>query len=152
MGFPGRVRTQERRNVSFFIYYRRLNVVKVRDAFPISHMDDCINSLGDSNKFTTLDYNGGYWQIPVTQEDRETTFISDEGLYRFTCLPFGLKNTPGTFQREADSTCAQVKWEFVVVYLYDIIVYTDTASENFTHLREVMSLSMHAYLTINLKI
>jgi len=28
-------------------------------------MDDCLDSLGDAQFFSTLDCNAGYWQIPL---------------------------------------------------------------------------------------
>ena len=77
----------------FCVDYRRLNAITVRDSYPLPRIDECIDSLGDANIFTTLDCNSGYWQIPVRPEDREkTTFTSHEGLYRFLRMPFGLRN------------------------------------------------------------
>jgi hypothetical protein len=63
----------------FCVDYRRLNAITLRDSYPLLRMDDCIDSPGDANIFTTLDCNSGYWQIPVRPEDRDkTTFTSDE--------------------------------------------------------------------------
>jgi Reverse transcriptase (RNA-dependent DNA polymerase) len=87
----------------FCVDYRKLNSITVRDSYPLPCMDECIDSLGDSETFTTLDYNSGYWQIPVRPEYREkTTFTSHEGLYWFLRMPFGLCNAPATFQRFVD--------------------------------------------------
>jgi hypothetical protein len=66
-------------------------------------MDQCIDSLGDAQIFTTLDCNSGYWQILVASEDVEkTTFTSHEVTFQFTRMPFGLRNAPATFQRTVD--------------------------------------------------
>jgi hypothetical protein len=91
----------------FCVDYRRLNAVTVRDSYPLPHMDECIDSLGDAKIFTTLDCNSGYWQIPVRPEDREKTtftFTSHEGRYWFLRMPFGLRNAPATLQRFVDIT------------------------------------------------
>lgn len=41
----------------FFIDFRKMNAVIVKDVYPIPRMDECIASLGSANVFTTLDAN-----------------------------------------------------------------------------------------------
>jgi len=53
--------------------YRKLNLMKVKDAYPIPRMDECIDSLGDARVFCTLDCNAGYWKIPVAEENKHLT-------------------------------------------------------------------------------
>jgi hypothetical protein len=98
----------------------------VRDSYPLPRMNECIDSLGDAPVFSTLDCNSGYWQIPVDPLDKEkTTFTSHEGLYQFRRMPFGLKNAPATFQRFVDITLTGLAWKVCLVYLDDIIVYSN---------------------------
>eukprot|EP00171_Calliarthron_tuberculosum_P023710 IDg23710t1 len=67
-------------SLRFCIDYRRLNAVTKRDSYPLPRMDDCIDSLGTANIFTTLDANWGYWQLALRKEDQEkTAFCSHEG-------------------------------------------------------------------------
>ena len=47
----------------FCVDYRRLNALTRRDSYPIPRMDECIDSLGDTTIFSTLDCNSGYWQV-----------------------------------------------------------------------------------------
>lgn len=52
---------------------------------------------------STLDLTKGYWQIPMSKEDQEkTTFMTHQGLFEITVMPFGLKNTPSTSQGVVD--------------------------------------------------
>lgn len=139
-------------SLRFCVDYRRLNVMTIRDSYPIPRMDECIDSLGDAVIFTTLDCNSGYWQIPMTEKDKDkTAFISHYGLYRFTRMPFGLKNAPGTFQRAADVILAQVRWQFALVYLDDVIIYSKSIEEHFDHLDIVLKLMHGAGLTLKLR-
>jgi hypothetical protein len=69
-------------SLRFCVNYRQLNAITIPDTFPLPRMDECIDSLGDAALFTTLDFNSGYWQIPVHPRDRDkTTFTSHYGLY-----------------------------------------------------------------------
>jgi hypothetical protein len=60
-------------SLRFCVDYRRLNAINVPDIYPLSWMNECIESLGEAVVFTTLDCNSGYWQIPVDPADREKT-------------------------------------------------------------------------------
>ena len=69
-------------SLRFCIDYRRLNAMTVRDAYPIPRMDEFIDSLGDAVIFSTLEFNSDYWQIPMSDEDRDkTAFVSHWGLF-----------------------------------------------------------------------
>jgi len=115
----------------FCVDYRRLNEGTVRDVYLLPRMDDCINFLGDAKVFSTLDFYSGYWQIPVADEDRDkTTFVCHEGAYRYIRLPFGLSNAPATFQWAIDMILGGLKWKSCLVYLDDIIVFSQSAREH----------------------
>jgi len=87
--------------------------------------------------FSTLDWNPGYWQIPVAAEDRDkTTFTSHTGLFQFFRLPFGLVNTPASFQRALDIILSGLRWRKCLVYLEDALVFSRTVDEHIRHLRE----------------
>ena len=47
-------------SVRFCIYYRKLSLMTVKDAYPTPRTDECIDSLGDARTFSTLDCNAGY--------------------------------------------------------------------------------------------
>lgn len=104
-------------------------------------MDERIDSLGEATVFSTLDANGSYWQIEIEKSDRDkTAFTSPHGLYRFIRMPFGLRNAPGTFQRTMDVILSTVKWQFALVYLDDIVVFSRTPVEHIDHVRHVLTL------------
>jgi len=124
----------------FCVDYRQLDEVTVRDVYPLPRMDDCIDFLGDAKVFSTLDCNSGYWRIPVADEAREkTTFVCHEGAYCYIRLPFGLSNAPATFQRAIDMILGGLKWKSCLVYLDDIIVFSQSAGEHVEHLRKVFA-------------
>ena len=102
-------------------------------------MDECIHSLGEANVFTTLDCNLGYWQIPVAERDQDkTTFTCHEGTYRYKRMPFGLTNAPATFQRTLDIALSAFKWKSCLVYLDDVIVFSQDLKSHFTHVEAIL--------------
>jgi len=86
-------------SVRFCIDYRKLNLMTVKNSYPIPRMDECIDSLGGSRVFPTLDCSAGYWQIPVAEEDKHlTAFTCHSGAWKCVRLPFGLCNAPPPFK------------------------------------------------------
>jgi len=124
----------------FCVDYRQSNEVTVRVVYPLPRMDDCMDFLGDAKVFSMLDCNSGFWQIPVADEDRDkTTFIFHKGAYRYIRSHLGLSNAPATFQRAIDMILGGLKWKSCLVYLEDIIVFSQSAGEHVEHLREVFT-------------
>ncbi|WP_435316579.1 reverse transcriptase family protein, partial [Klebsiella pneumoniae] len=80
--------------------YRKLNQVTRMDAYPLPRIDDLIDAVGQAKFITRMDLLKGYYQIPLSQNAKKlTAFITNDGLYQYTVLPFGLCNAPSTFQR-----------------------------------------------------
>ena len=72
--------------------------------------------------------------MPVAEEDVPKTAVTTLfGLFEFLRMPFGLKNAAQTFQRLMDSICQP--FDFVFVYLDDILVASSTQAEHKNHLQ-----------------
>ena len=138
-------------SLRFCVDYRKLNSITVRDSYPMPRMDECIDSLGSATVFSTLDCNSGYWQLPVAEEDQDkTTFTCHAGTYKFLRLPFGLRNAPATFQRAMDIILSKVRWRYVLVYLDDIIVFSNGIGQHLQHLETVLKMLREAGATLRL--
>jgi len=85
------------------IDYRKLNAVTQDDVYQMPRAEELLERLGQASFITTLDLTKGYYQVPVSPEDRDkTAFTTPYGKYRFKTMPFGLKGAPTTFQRLMD--------------------------------------------------
>jgi len=135
------------------IDYRKLNTVTKVDSYPLSRIDDHLNSLGGATWFTTLDLASGYWQVSMNSADIEkTAFRTYRGLYEFLVMPFELNNAPGTFQRLMNGVLQEYLGIFVAVYLDDVIIYTKGSFEmHIDHLKQVFQMLRKANLKIKLK-
>ena len=79
--------------------YRKLNCVTKPDSFPIPRIDDCIDKVGKSKYVTKFDLLKGFWQVPLTDRAKEVSaFATPIVLYQYNVTPFGMKNSPATFQ------------------------------------------------------
>mgnify|MGYP003411260331 FL=1 len=144
--------TKKDGSVRFCVDYRKLNALTVKDTYPLPRMDECLDSLGDAFLFTTLDCNSRYWQIQVTDEDKDkTAFVTHCGVHRFKRMPFGLCNAPATFQRALDMLLAKVKWNFALVYLDDVIIYSHSLKDHLVHVDYVLSLLRNAGISLKLQ-
>ena len=140
-------------SMRFCVDFRQMNDATIKDAHPLPRIDDTLESLYGAQYFTTLDLKSGYWQVPITEEDKEkTAFRTSSGqLYEFNQLPFGLCNAPATFSRLMDRTLAGLAWNICLYYLDDIIVFSATWAEHLQRLKAVFERVRRANLKLGAK-
>ena len=96
--FPIVVVDKKDRTKRFCVDFRQLNKVTKSNSWPLPLIDDLLDQLGDASYFTSLDLKSGYWQVLMSEEDREkTAFVCHRGLFEFNVMPFGLCNAPQIF-------------------------------------------------------
>ena len=90
--------------------------------------------------------------VEIDPRDRDkTTFTSHFGTYRFVRMPFGLRNAPATFQRAVDVILAGIKWQHCLVYLDDVIVFSNSVERHMVHVDHVLTLLRSAGVSLKLK-
>jgi len=115
-------------------------------------MEDCLDSLGDAQFFSTLDCNTGYWKIPIAEEEQpKTEFTCHCGTYQCTRLPVGPCSAPATFQRAIDMVLTEVKWQNVLVYLEDRIIFSADAESHLFNLDTDLTLLVKHGVTLKAK-
>ena len=120
--------------------YRALNKQTVKDRFPLPRIDELLERLGKARVFSALDLASGYHQIGVEPGSIEkTAFRTSRGHYEFIVMPFGLMNAPSVFQRLMNQIFAEELGIFVLVYLDDILIFSETVEQHWQHLRDALA-------------
>ena len=84
-----------------------VNEVTRKDAYPIPRVDDTLDTLVGSVWFSTLDLKSRYWQVKVAEG--HCAFYTQEGLFEFNVMLFGLCNAPATFQHLINAVLAELQ-------------------------------------------
>jgi predicted aspartyl protease len=134
----------------FVVDYRHLNSITERDCYPLPRIDDTLNRLNGNNYFTKLDLKTGYHQIRIHPTDKDkTTFVTSHGAFRFHVMPQGLTNSPSNFQRLMYDLLVNNRWEYSLVYLDDVLIFSRTFDEHLSHLEDILSALSSANLQLN---
>lgn len=96
-------------SLRFCVDYRKLNEKTIRDTYPLPHIDELLDSLGDGRVFSTLDAASGFWQTAMDPASiAKTGFVTRYGTYEFKVVPFGLTGGALDFSAYHDEYPARV--------------------------------------------
>ena len=136
----------------FCVDYPRLNDITVRDEYPLPRIDDILDSLHGATVYSSLDLYSAFHQIGISRADAPKTAFSVPGVghYQFKVLPFGLTNSPATFQKVMDTVLSGLQWSSCLVYLDDILVFGSNFDQHQRRLDGVLARLHKAGLKVKL--
>jgi hypothetical protein len=122
------------------IDYRALNEVTIKNKYPMPRIEDLFDQLRGASVFSKIDLRSGYHQLRIRPSDvSKTTFTTKYGLFEFIVMSFGLTNVPTFFMYLMNNVFSMDYLDkFVVVFIDDILIYSQSEEEHADHLRKVL--------------
>ena len=119
--------------------YRGLNKITRKDRYPLPLISDLLDSPRKARIYTKIDLRHAYNLVRIVPRDEwKTAFRTRYGSFEWLVMPFGLSNAPAAFQRFVNKVFADLLNVCVVVYLDDILIYSDNPEDHRKHVHEVL--------------
>jgi len=148
-GYPVMFVPKKNGKLRLVVDFRRLNAITVKDRTPLPLIAEMRDRLHGKNWFTALDLKGAYNLIRMKKgEEWKTAFRTKFGLFEYLVMPFGLTNAPATFQRMINHVLRDYIDKFVVVYLDDILIFSENEAEHEKHVHQVLQALQDAKLLV----
>lgn len=120
-----------------YIDYRKLNKFTIKNKYPLLRIDCLFDQMGAS-WFSKINLRFAYHQMQVREEDvSNTSFCTRYGYYKLVVMPFSMKNAPTTFMNLNNRVYMPMLDKLVILFIDDIMIYSNTCKELEEHLREV---------------
>ena len=121
------------------IDYRGLNKISKKDRYPQPLISNLLDSLSQAKVYTKIDLRHAYHLVCIAKGDEwKTAFRTCYGSYEWQVMPFGLTNALAAFQRFVNLVFTDMLNVCVVVYLDDILIYSDNMEDHVKHVWEVL--------------
>jgi hypothetical protein len=134
-GCPALFVKKKDQSLRLCVDYRPLNAVTIKNKYPLPYIDILFDQLAGAKIFSMVDLCSGYHQIKIRLEDvPKTAFSTRYKLYEYLVMSFGLTNAPTHFMYRMNSVFMPESDKFIVLFIYDILVYSKNEEEHEQHL------------------
>jgi hypothetical protein len=117
---------------------RRVNANTKPMRWPLPKIQELLPHLAGATAFASFDLLRGFWQFPVGKDSTHClAFVTHEGLFEFTRLVMGARNSAGHFQKVMTQVLSDLVLQVILLYIDDILVYARTAAELVAAIRQV---------------
>ncbi|GJR74687.1 reverse transcriptase domain-containing protein [Tanacetum coccineum] len=132
--------------------FKDLNKACPKDGYPLPEIDWKVESLCGLPFTCFLDADKGYHQIQMAKEDKEkTAFITSQGIFCYTKMPFGLRNAGATYQRLVDKAFHKQVGRNLEVYVDDLVIKSHTEEKIARDIEETFKTLREIYMKLNPK-
>jgi hypothetical protein len=120
--------------------YRALNEVTIKNKYPLPRIEDMFDQLRGARVFSKIYLRSGYHQLRIQPSDipKMAFIITKYGLYEYIVMSFRLTNAPAFFMYLMNSVFMDYLDKFVVVFINDILIYSQNEEEHWEHLKMVL--------------
>ena len=123
------------------INFRGLNKISKKDRYPLPFISDLLTTASKACLYTTIDLRNAYYLVRIVEDDEwKTAFHTHYGSFEWLVMPFGLTNAPSAFQRFMNDIFSDLLDVHVIIYLDDILIYSDNPADHKKHVCEGLHL------------
>jgi len=116
-----------------------LNRITKKDQYPLSLISNLLDSPHKARIYTKIDLQHAYHLVHIAKGDKwKTAFRTRYGAFEWSVTPFRLTNAPAAFQHFMNDVFPDLLDVCVVVYLDDILIYSDDIMQHQSHIKEVL--------------
>ncbi|KAG5719025.1 hypothetical protein E4T56_gene20411 [Termitomyces sp. T112] len=133
-GAPVLFAKKKDRSLQLCVDYWELNKVTKKNRYPLPLIGDLVDRLRSAKIYTKINLHSGYNNVRIaTGYKWKTAFCTHYGLFEYLVMPFGMTNSPATFQYFMNDIFHDMNDVFVIVYLDDILIYLNSLAEHSEH-------------------
>ncbi len=130
--------------------YRELNANIVTDKYPLHRIDDILADAGSGKIWSKLDMTDSFFHTKMHPDSIPLTAVSTPfGLYEWTVMPQGMKNSPSVHQRRVNDALRDFIGKICHIYLDDIIIWSQSLKEHQEHVKQIMEALRKEHLYCN---
>jgi hypothetical protein len=119
--------------------YRGLNEGTIKNWYPLPLLHETLLRLQKARFYAKLDIRGAYNLLRIAEgEEWKMVFRTHYGLFELLVIPFGLTNTPTTFQHFINDVLQPYLDVFVTAYQNNILIYSDDLDEYCIYIQKVL--------------
>ena len=117
--------------------FRSLNKITKKNRYPLPLISDLLDSPHKARIYTKIDLQHAYHLVCIAEEDEwKTAFRTHYGAFEWSVMPFRLTNAPAAFQRFMNDVFSDLLDVCIVVYLDDILIYSDDITQHWSTLKK----------------
>lgn len=137
-------------NLRLCVDYRQLNHLTKNDSYALPRVKDLLDCMPGNSFFSHIDMKSGYHQVELLESHKERTAFSvgPLGFYKYNRMPFGLTNSPATYQRLTENILADLSLKVCCVFIDDVIIFGKTFEEHLHNIQLVFNKIKEATLEI----
>jgi hypothetical protein len=121
--------------------FRQLNNKSVKDSYALPRIEEVFDVLHGSKILSTLDMKSGYHQVEVEEIHKERTAftVGPLGFFEYVKMPFGLSNSPATYQRLMEEVLGDYNMTICVIYLDNLIIFSETYEQHLERIDMILT-------------
>ena len=121
------------------VNYRDLNEIIIKNKYSLSLLFETLNRFAHVKRFIKLDIRNVYHRIRIRKNDEwKTTFRTRYDQYEYQVMLFELANAFATFQFYVNEALKSYIDVFCVIYLNDVLIYSKSEKQHWTHMRMIL--------------